>query len=395
MRRSDFHFDLPDELIAQRPLSERGASRLLALDGPSGRRDDLGFRDLPSLLRPGDLLVFNDTRVIPARLFAHKASGGRVEVLIERVVDAHEALAHVRASKTPAAGSELRLAAGERLRMVAREEGLFRLRALDATLPELMRRHGHMPLPPYIRRADDAADSERYQTVYAEHEGAVAAPTAGLHFDAAMLERLTEAGIGTARVTLHVGAGTFQPVREEDLDRHRMHAEWLEVSEATVARIEATRAAGGRIIAVGTTTVRSLETAAVAAAKADAAMATASTPSATAAPAEDAHVAATSAADAAVSASAGAIARTGKIDPGRTSPVLAPYRGESRLFIRPPYAFQVVDAMITNFHLPGSTLLMLVSAFAGHAAIMAAYRHAVAQRYRFFSYGDAMFLTRQ
>ncbi|MFW6257917.1 MAG: tRNA preQ1(34) S-adenosylmethionine ribosyltransferase-isomerase QueA [Halochromatium sp.] len=362
MRRSDFHFDLPDELIAQRPLSERGASRLLALDGPSGRRDDLGFRDLPSLLRPGDLLVFNDTRVIPARLFAHKASGGRVEVLIERVVDAHEALAHVRASKTPAAGSELRLAAGERLRMVAREEGLFRLRALDATLPELMRRHGHMPLPPYIRRADDAADSERYQTVYAEREGAVAAPTAGLHFDAAMLERLTEAGIGTARVTLHVGAGTFQPVREEDLDRHRMHAEWLEVSETAVARIEATRAAGGRIIAVGTTTVRSLETAA---------------------------------ADAAVSASAGAIARTGKIDPGRTSPVLAPYRGESRLFIRPPYAFQVVDAMITNFHLPGSTLLMLVSAFAGHAAIMAAYRHAVAQRYRFFSYGDAMFLTRQ
>ncbi|MBK5931587.1 tRNA preQ1(34) S-adenosylmethionine ribosyltransferase-isomerase QueA [Halochromatium salexigens] len=343
MRRSDFHFDLPDELIAQRPLSERGASRLLALDGPSGRRDDLGFRDLPSLLRPSDLLVFNDTRVIPARLFAHKATGGRVEVLIERMVDAHEALAHVRASKTPAAGSELHLADGERLLMVAREEGLFRLRALDATLPELMQRHGHMPLPPYIRRADDAADSERYQTVYAEREGAVAAPTAGLHFEAAMLEQLARAGIATARVTLHVGAGTFQPVREEDLDQHRMHAEWLEVSETAVAQIEATRAAGGRIIAVGTTTVRSLETAA--------------------------------AADAAS--------------------VLAPYRGESRLFIRPPYAFQVVDAMITNFHLPGSTLLMLVSAFAGHAAIMAAYRHAVVQRYRFFSYGDAMFLTRR
>ncbi len=346
MRRSDFHFDLPDELIAQRPLSERGASRLLALDGPSGRRDDLGFRDLPSLLRPGDLLVFNDTRVIPARLFAHKVTGGCVEVLIERMVDANEAFAHVRASKTPAAGSELRLADGERLLMVAREEGLFRLRALDATLPELMQRHGHMPLPPYIRRADDAADSERYQTVYAEREGAVAAPTAGLHFEAAMLEQLAQAGIATARVTLHVGAGTFQPVREEDLDQHRMHAEWLEVSETAVAQIEATRAAGGRIIAVGTTTVRSLETAA-AETTADAASA------------------------------------------------LAPYRGESRLFIRPPYAFQVVDAMITNFHLPGSTLLMLVSAFAGHAAIMAAYQHAVVQRYRFFSYGDAMFLTRQ
>lgn len=346
MRRSDFHFDLPDELIAQRPLSERSASRLLALDGPSGRLSDLQFRQLPTLLRPGDLLVFNDTRVIPARLFAHKATGGRVELLIERMLEPHEALAHVRASKTPAAGSELRLAGGERLLMLAREAGLFRLRALDATLPELMRRHGHMPLPPYIRRADDAADMERYQTVYAEREGAVAAPTAGLHFDGAMLEQLTQLGIATARITLHVGAGTFQPVREEDLDQHQMHAEWLEVNEATVAQIDATRAAGGRIIAVGTTSVRSLETAAAA-------------------------------------------------EPEPTASVLAPYRGESRLFIRPPYAFRVVDAMITNFHLPGSTLLMLVSAFAGHAAIMDAYRHAVMQRYRFFSYGDAMFLTRR
>jgi len=346
MRRSDFYFDLPDELIAQRPLGERSASRLLVLDGPNGRLSDLQFRGLPTLLRPADLLVFNDTRVIPARLFARKSTGGRVEVLIERMVDAYEAVAHVRASKTPAAGSELHLAGGERLLMVAREAELFRLRAQDATLPELMRRHGHMPLPPYIRRADDAADAERYQTVYAEREGAVAAPTAGLHFDTAMLEQLAQLGIATARITLHVGAGTFQPVREEDLDQHQMHAEWLEVNEAAVAQIEAARAAGGRVIAVGTTSVRSLETAAAAV-------------------------------------------------PDRMPVVLAPYRGESRLFIRPPYAFRVVDAMITNFHLPGSTLLMLVSAFAGHEAIMAAYRHAVTQRYRFFSYGDAMFLTRR
>lgn len=348
MRRSDFHFDLPGELIAQRPLSERSASRLLALDGPSGRLEDLQFHDLPTLLRPDDLLVFNDTRVMPARLYAHKPTGGKVEILIERMVDEHEALAHVRASKSPAPGSELHLGAGDRLLMVAREEGLFRLRALGAALPELMRRHGHMPLPPYIRRADDAADSERYQTVYAEREGAVAAPTAGLHFDAALLEQLTQSGIATARITLHVGAGTFQPVREEDLDQHQMHAEWLEVNESAVEQIEAARAAGGRVIAVGTTTVRSLETAAA-----------------------------------------------NRSDLQRTTSVLAPYRGESRLFIRHPYRFQVVDAMITNFHLPSSTLLMLVSAFAGHQSIMRAYQHAITQRYRFFSYGDAMFLTRQ
>ncbi len=384
MRRSDFHFDLPDELIAQRPLSERSASRLLALDGPSGRLDDLQFRDLPSLLRPQDLLVFNDTRVIPARLFAHKSSGGRVEILIERMTDEREALAHVRASKTPAPGTELHLADGERLLMVQREEGLFRLRALDAALPKLMQRHGHMPLPPYIRRADDAADSERYQTVYAEREGAVAAPTAGLHFDAAMLEQLVQLGISTARITLHVGAGTFQPVREEDLDQHRMHAEWLEVNETAVEQIEAARAAGGRVIAVGTTTVRSLETAAAAAAASANAPATASLPDN-----------GDNFADASPAGRGDLSAETGKLEPQMTPPVLAPYRGESRLFIRPPYPFRVVDAMITNFHLPGSTLLMLVSAFAGHQSIMAAYQHAITQRYRFFSYGDAMFLTRQ
>ncbi len=384
MRRSDFHFDLPDELIAQRPLSERSASRLLALDGPTGRIEDRCFRDLPNLLGPKDLLVFNDTRVIPARLFAHKATGGRVEILIERMVDEHEALAHVRASKTPSPGSELHLGDGERLLLVAHEDGLFWLRALGAPMPELMRRQGHMPLPPYIKRADDAHDSERYQTVYAQREGAVAAPTAGLHFDAPMLEQLAQAGIATARVTLHVGAGTFQPVRQEDLDQHRMHAEWLEVNEAAVEQIEATRAAGGRIIAVGTTTVRSLETAALAAGAAKA------NPSQAAFLADkDVRVAVRSTADRDGSAGAG------RLEPQETASVLAPYRGESRLFIRPPYRFRVVDAMITNFHLPGSTLLMLVSAFAGHQAIMAAYHHAITQRYRFFSYGDAMFLTRR
>ncbi|NBC49025.1 MAG: tRNA preQ1(34) S-adenosylmethionine ribosyltransferase-isomerase QueA [Gammaproteobacteria bacterium] len=343
MRRSDFYFDLPEELIAQRPLPERSASRLLALDGPSAGLQDLGFRDLPALLHPGDLLVFNDTRVIPARLFAQKETGGRVEVLIERLLDDQEALAHLRASKAPRDGTELRVADRARLAVIAREGDLFRLRALDGPLPELMHRHGHTPLPPYIRRADDADDAERYQTVYAERAGAVAAPTAGLHFDQPMLDRLAEMGIATARVTLHVGAGTFQPVREEDLDRHAMHAEWLEVAAPTVERIKETRTAGGRVVAVGTTTVRSLETAASV----------------------------------------------------NNDPQLQPYRGESRLFIRPGFSFRVVDAMITNFHLPESTLLMLVCAFAGYEPIMNAYRHAVRERYRFFSYGDAMFLTRR
>ena len=341
MRRSDFHFDLPEELVAQRPLSERSASRLLALDGPTGQLRDLGFRDLPGLLHPGDVLVFNDTRVIPARLFAQKPTGGRVEVLIERLVGDREALAHLRASKTPKAGSELRVDEGARLMITGREDGLFRLRALDEPLPEIMRRFGHTPLPPYIRRADDADDAERYQTVYAERAGAVAAPTAGLHFDQPLLDRLADAGVSTARITLHVGAGTFQPVREEDLARHQMHAEWLEVGAQAVEQIKAAQAEGGRVVAVGTTTVRSLETA------------------------------------------AGADGE------------LQPFRGESRLFIRPGYRFRVVEAMVTNFHLPESTLLMLVSAFAGYEPIMAAYRHAVAQRYRFFSYGDAMFLTRR
>jgi S-adenosylmethionine:tRNA ribosyltransferase-isomerase len=339
MQRSDFRFQLPPELIAQRPLPERGASRLLSLDGPSGALRDLRFADLPDLLRAGDLLVFNDTRVMRARLLGRKQSGGRAEILIERLTASDSALAHVRASKTPRAGTRILLAGGEVLEVRGRDGDLFFIRSPGADLRTLMARHGRVPLPPYIQREDDSADMDRYQTVYARREGAVAAPTAGLHFDGAMLRRLEALGVRAAQVTLHVGAGTFQPVRVGDLDRHVMHAEWLEVNETACERVREARAAGGRVVAVGTTSVRSLETAAAG---------------------------------------------------GETRP----YRGETRLFIRPGYRFRVVDAMITNFHLPESTLLMLVAAFAGYRPIMAAYRHAVAQRYRFFSYGDAMFLTR-
>ncbi len=339
MQRSDFHFDLPPELIAQRPLAQRTASRLLALDGPSGEYQDRLFADLPTLLSPKDLLVFNDTRVIPARLFARKDTGGQVEVLVERLVTPRRVTAHLRASKSPRAGTALVLAGAERLIVVGREDDLFLLESADVDFAELMTRHGHMPLPPYIERPDDSSDRERYQTVYGRREGAVAAPTAGLHFSTDMLETLQGMGIELAHVTLHVGAGTFQPVREDDLDRHRMHAEWLEVSAHACAQVAATRARDGRVVAVGTTTVRSLETAAA-------------------------------------------------------SGALTPYQGDSRLFIRPGYRFRIVDAMLTNFHLPESTLLMLVCAFAGYRPVMAAYRHAVAARYRFFSYGDAMFLTR-
>lgn len=340
MRLADFRFDLPPELIAQRPLPERGGSRLLHLDGPTGAVQDLRFADLPSLLRRGDLLVVNDTRVMRARLLGRKASGGRVEVLIERLLSDDEALAHLRASKSPRPATRLVLDGGEALEVLGREADLFRIRALDGNLPELMERCGHVPLPPYIARPDDAADLERYQTVYARRPGAVAAPTAGLHFDPAMLARLAEQGVDSVHVTLHVGAGTFQPVRVEQIADHEMHAEWLEVDETACARIHAARAEGGRVVAVGTTSVRSLETAAA-------------------------------------------------------GGELRPFRGDSRLFIRPGYRFRVVDAMVTNFHLPESTLLMLVCAFAGHAQVMAAYRHAVAERYRFFSYGDAMLLTRR
>lgn len=335
-RRSDYQFELPEHLIAQEPLPERAASRLLCLDGKSGQVGDRRFRDLPELLAPGDLLVFNDTRVIPARLTGHKASGGRVEVLVERVTAAHRCLAHVRASRSPRPGTDL-LIGDARLRVTGREGDLFELELAEGRLAELMEAHGHMPLPPYIQREDGEVDRHRYQTVYAREPGAVAAPTAGLHFDDRLLAELAERGIRQARVTLHVGAGTFQPVRVDRLENHEMHSEWLSVSAETCQAVAETRARGGRVVAVGTTAVRSLETAAA-------------------------------------------------------DGELAPYEGETRLFIRPGYRFRVVDRLITNFHLPESTLLMLVCAFSGYEHTLAAYRHAVQEGYRFFSYGDAMLL---
>ena len=343
MQRSDFTYDLPDELIAQHPLSERSASRLLSLDGATGEVSHLSFKDLPSLLRAGDLLVFNNTRVIPARLHGHKETGGRVEILIERVTGETSAVAHVRSSKSPKPGTRIFVGASEpeqgEVLVTGRDGDLFVLESGQG-IAQLLERFGHMPLPPYIEREDEEADKERYQTVFAQREGAVAAPTAGLHFDAALLEQLAEAGVSTAEVTLHVGAGTFQPVREDDVRDHEMHAEWLEVSEATCKQIQETKARGGRVVAVGTTAVRSLETA----------------------------------------------AQSGE---------LKPYSGDTQLFILPGFRFNCIDAMITNFHLPESTLLMLVSAFCGRDAILSAYEEAVRARYRFFSYGDAMFLTPQ
>ena len=337
---ADFDFDLPPALIAQHPAPERSASRLL--DGRAALAVDRVFRDLPGLLDRGDLLVFNDTKVIKARLHGRKAgSGGAVELLVERVVPPFEVWAHVRASKAPRPGSTLRLADAFDAEVLGRggpDGALFRLR-WPADPFTLLEAHGHVPLPPYITHTDEADDVARYQSVFARKPGAVAAPTASLHFDAALLAALRERGVATANVTLHVGAGTFQPVRVADLAAHRMHSEWFEVGAATVAAVEATRAAGGRIVAVGTTTVRSLESAALS---------------------------------------------------GRLQPTV----GETDIFITPGFAFRVVDRLITNFHLPRSTLLMLVSAFAGHARVMALYRHAIAEGYRFFSYGDAMLLER-
>lgn len=338
MQLSDFDFDLPAELIAQTPLPERSASRLLVVDPVRSDLSDRPFNDFGEYLQSGDLLVFNDTRVIPARLFGRKATGGKVEVMVERVLDSGTLLAHVRASKAPKPGSDLILEEHIACRVMGREQDLFLLQQVDGSWLELLDRYGHVPLPPYIRRDDANTDRERYQTVYARSPGAVAAPTAGLHFDELMLQSLQNRGVELARLTLHVGAGTFQPIRGDDIEAHVMHAERVEVPESTVAAIEAARHRGGRVIAVGTTVVRSLETAAAA----------------------------------------------GK---------LCAYNGESRLFIKPGYKFQVVDAMLTNFHLPRSTLLMLVSAFAGTELIRKAYAHAIAAQYRFFSYGDAMFIS--
>ena len=340
---SDFDYALPPELIAQTPAPERTGSRLLRLDA-AGALHDLRFADLPSLLRPDDLLVFNDTRVIKARLGGHKATGGKVEVLVERITGPDRALAHVRASKTPGPGMRLRLADAFDAVVLGRDGELFDLR-FPAPVLDLLEAHGATPLPPYITHAADAGDEERYQTVYAREPGAVAAPTAGLHFDEATLERLAGLGIARAFVTLHVGAGTFQPVRVQNLADHVMHAEWYTVPQATVDAIAAARARGGRVVAVGTTSVRALE-----------------------------------------SAAAQAEARHG---PGAP---LAAAQGDTRLFITPGYRYRVIDALVTNFHLPQSTLLMLVSALAGIEPIRRAYADAVAQRYRFFSYGDAMFI---
>jgi S-adenosylmethionine:tRNA ribosyltransferase-isomerase len=341
MRASDFDYVLPPELIAKRPAEPRSSSRLLEL-AVGGALYDRRMIEFPQLLRAEDLVVLNNTRVIPARLFGQKASGGRVEVLVERILDAHRVLAHVRASKSPGPGSRLRLGEPPVLpvEVLGRSGELFELLfAAQAPVLELLERHGHVPLPPYIDRADTAADRHDYQTLYARHPGAVAAPTAGLHFDQALLDALRARDIATAFVTLHVGAGTFQPMRVERLEDHRMHAEYAEVDEDVCNAVDETRRRGGRVVAVGTTVVRSLEAAAA--------------------------------------------------DGG-----LRPFAADTRLFITPGYRFQVVDALLTNFHLPRSTLLMLVCAFAGFEPVMAAYRHALDARYRFYSYGDAMFAQR-
>ncbi|MBK8972243.1 MAG: tRNA preQ1(34) S-adenosylmethionine ribosyltransferase-isomerase QueA [Hahellaceae bacterium] len=338
MRVDDFDYHLPDELIARYPLAERSASRLLCLARPSGQIRHEMFRSLENLIRPGDLLVFNNTRVIPARLFAQKASGGKIEVLIERVLSARECIAQIRASKAPKPGTLIVLEGGEPLTMTGRDGMFFRLSAAPGqSLFKLLERHGHMPLPPYITRPDEASDQERYQTVYGVVPGAVAAPTAGLHFDDGLLQTLRHKGVEMGYVTLHVGAGTYQPVRVERLEDHVMHAEWLQVDEKLCQQVAEARQRGGRVIAVGTTSVRALESAAA----------------------------------------------SGK---------LSPFEGDTRIFIYPGYPFKVVDGLVTNFHLPKSTLLMLVSAMAGWNAIRRAYQEAIAQQYRFFSYGDAMFI---
>lgn len=347
MRRQDFFYELPDNLIARAPTAERRGSRLLQLDGASGQLTHGQFPDLLDLVEPGDLMVFNNTRVIPARVFGQKTSGGQVEILVERVLDNRRVLAHTRASKAPKVDSQVILQDGTRVQLVARHDALFEWEFLgeDSALV-VLERIGHMPLPPYLNREDVAADRERYQTVYSEKQGAVAAPTAGLHFDQLMLDQLRTKGVNTAFVTLHVGAGTFQNMRVDAIADHQMHSEIMDVSAEVCALVRATKAAGKRVIAVGTTSVRSLES-----------------------------------------------ATQGYAD-GAQKGAIHPYQGETNIFIYPGYQFQVVDALVTNFHLPESTLIMLVSAFAGYGFTMAAYQAAVEQQYRFFSYGDAMFITR-
>jgi len=338
MKKSDFNYMLPDALIAQKPLAERDASRLLYMNRDSGEITDRLFTDFIGLIDDRDLLVFNDTKVIPARLFGKKQSGGKVEVLIERILDDHHAIAHVKASKSPKPGALIELDAGYRCFVQGRADDLFQLEFIDDKLLWILEQIGHIPLPPYITRADDESDLTRYQTVFAREAGAVAAPTAGLHFDLAMIDKIRAKGVQTAFVTLHVGSGTFQPVRVEQLSEHIMHKEYFAVSSETAAAVSQARYRGGRIIAIGTTAVRALESA----------------------------------------------SKRGQLEPGF---------GDTDLFITPGYQFKSVDAMLTNFHLPESTLLMLVSAFAGYEPIMKAYQHAIGQSYRFFSYGDTMFLS--
>jgi S-adenosylmethionine:tRNA ribosyltransferase-isomerase len=341
LKRSDFHYDLPGELIAQAPLPERSASRLLVVPPAPAAFADRGIRDLPQLLEPGDLLVFNDTRVIPARLHGNKASGGRVEILIERLLPDDQARAQIGASKSPRAGSRIQLDAGGEAEVLGRDGEFYRPRFhVGQPFDAWLQHAGRLPLPPYIRREPGADDDARYQTVFAREPGAVAAPTAGLHFDQALLDALRDRGVDSGHVTLHVGAGTFQPVRVDDLDQHQMHSEWLNVGAGLVAQVRRTREHGGRVIAVGTTVVRALE-----------------------------------------SAMAGG--------------ELQPFAGDTSIFILPGVRVRSIDALLTNFHLPESTLLMLVSAFAGKERIDAAYAHAIRERYRFFSYGDAMLLFPQ
>ena len=335
MKTSDFDYALPEELIAQHPAAERSASRMLHLDGKTGAFEDLMFAQLPSLVRPNDLVVLNDTRVIKARLFGHKSTGGKTEVFVERIVAEREALVLMRSGHRTRAGTRLTVGDGVGVEVLALENDLYRARFSEPVMA-VLERCGNVPLPPYVRHRPDAVDAERYQTVFADKEGAVAAPTAGLHFDRALLERIERGGVRLARVTLHVGSGTFQPLRSEEVEQHRMHSERYDVPQATIDAVAATHAAGGRVLAVGSTALRALES----------------------------------------------WAQTGECS------------GETSLFIYPGFEFRVADRLLTNFHLPKSSLLILVSAFGGSENLRRAYAHAIAQRYRFFSYGDAMLIER-
>jgi len=343
MQLSDFHYDLPKELIALYPQDERSASRLLCVDRETGGTSHRTFSDLPELISPDDLIVFNNTKVMPARLYGHKATGGKVELLIERITDTNSAICQIRASKAPKSGMRISIAENVWLEVTGREDSFFLISSGEQPLLALLDEHGHMPLPPYIERDDENFDRERYQTLFAERPGAVAAPTAGLHFDEPLLQRIREMGVAVGYVTLHVGAGTYQPVRVDNIQDHKMHSEYLEVDELVCEQIQACRDRGGKVIAVGTTCVRSLETAAMK-------------------------------------------AREQGLE-------MAPYAGDTDIFIYPGKDFYCVDAMVTNFHLPESTLLMLVSAFTSREIMLAAYAEAIEERYRFFSYGDAMFIS--